>query len=200
MLDAFQAVHDFEIAISDYTGAPYVVTTNSCTMALLLAFAWHKRNGGYQVGIPQRTYPSVPMSAYHAGLKVRYEDIGWVGVYNILCTDIWDCAKRFTSDMYAAGKVQCVSFHAAKLLKIGQGGAILHDDPLADEWYRRSRFDGRAEGIPTKDDEYHFPGWHCYMSPDAAARGLWLLQSYPEHMPDQEPHQYPDMSVWRWQE
>ena len=157
--------------------------------------------------MPRQTYPSVPMSAYHLGLSITWNNINWQEkIPRVYMIDhgwakvhfVWDCAKRFTSGMYVTSQIQCVSFHAAKLLKIGQGGAILHDDPLADEWYRRARFDGRKEGILTKDDEYHFPGWHCYMSPDAAARGLWLLQSYPEHVPDQEPHEYPDMSKWEW--
>ena len=199
MIDAFKVVRDFEQAISEYTGAPYVVTTNSCTMALLLAFKlWEQDGEGGPLQIPSKTYPSVFMSAYHAGLAVEAVDMEWEGVYRIHPTNIWDCAKRFTSGMYIHGQVQCVSFHAAKLLKIGQGGAILHDDPYTDEWYRRMRFDGRAEGVATKDDSYEEPGYHCYLSPDAAARGLWLMQSYPKDVPDQEMCEYPDMSKWRW--
>ena len=111
---------------------------------------------------------------------------------------IWDCAKRFTSGMYISGQVQCVSFHIAKHLKLGQGGAILHDDAEADVWYRIARFDGRTEGIATKDDTYPIPGWHCYLSPDVAARGLWLMDTYPKDVPDQEMHEYPSMSFYRW--
>jgi hypothetical protein len=61
------------------------------------------------------------------------------------------------------------------------------------------RFDGRTEGVETKDDTYEEPGYHCYLSPDAAARGLWLMQSYPKHMPDQEMHEYPRMDLWSGQ-
>lgn len=196
-MDAFRVVRDFEKAISEYTGAPYVVTTNSCTMALLLAFKWWEfENGSSPVQIPMRTYPSVFMSAYHAGLEIKAVDYDWNGTYKMPPSNIWDCAKRFTSGMYVPGEVMCVSFHAAKLLKIGQGGAILHDDTGVDNWYRRMRFDGRTEGVETKDDTYEAPGYHCYLSPDAAARGLWLMQSYPKHMPDQEMHEYPRMDEW----
>ena len=195
LIDAFRVVRDFEEAIGIYTGARYVVTVNSCTMALLLAFDWYRRmENGFDVVLPAKTYPSVPMSAIHAGLKVKYEHREWEGVYPVPPSRIWDCAKRFTSGMYVPGQVQCVSFHAAKLLKIGQGGAILHDNPVADEWYRRARFDGRREGVATKDDEYTFPAWHCYLSLDMSARGLWLMQSYPKDVPDQEMHDYPDLS------
>jgi dTDP-4-amino-4,6-dideoxygalactose transaminase len=199
MIDAHQVTKDFEKAIADYTGAPYVVTTNSCTMALLLALAWYNKNGGELVAMPSRTYPSVPMSAYHAGLEVEFVNEKWSGVYLITPCKVWDCAKRFTSGMYVAHQVQCVSFHAAKLLKIGQGGAILHDDPVADEWYRRMRFDGRTEGVPTSMDTFYEPGWHCYLSPDSAARGLWLMQHYPKDMQDDPPVDYPDMSKYKWQ-
>jgi dTDP-4-amino-4,6-dideoxygalactose transaminase len=201
MVDAFRTVRDFEKAISEYTGAPYVVAVNSCTMALLLAFRWYFENGGESVNLPSVTYPSVYMSAHYAGLRIESTDFEWDGVYCCYPSRIWDCAKRFTGNMYIPGQVQCVSFHIAKHLKLGQGGAILHNDVVADRWYRLMRFDGRTEGVATKDDEYSQPGYHCYMSPDVAARGLWLMQSYPKYVPDQEMHDYPDMSRWftAWQ-
>lgn len=34
---------DFEAAVANYCGAPFAVATSSCTMALLLACAWHVR-------------------------------------------------------------------------------------------------------------------------------------------------------------
>ena len=37
MSKSFQVVRDFEAALCEYTGAPYAVAVNSCTMALLLA-------------------------------------------------------------------------------------------------------------------------------------------------------------------
>jgi dTDP-4-amino-4,6-dideoxygalactose transaminase len=201
-MDAYRVVKDFERAVAEYTGAPYVVAVNSCTMALLLAFAWDKKWGQYKIEMPSRTYPSVPMSARHAGLEVVFKDYDWQAKeprhYQMEPSFIIDSAKRFTSNMFRQNHVHCVSFHAAKLLKIGQGGAILHDDKDADAWYRRMRFDGRTEGMPTADDSYDEPGYHCYMSPDSAARGLWLMQSYPKDMPDQEAHHYPDMSRWAW--
>jgi dTDP-4-amino-4,6-dideoxygalactose transaminase len=41
-LNAFQVVRDFEKAVAEYTGAPYCVAVNSCTMALLLACKYLK--------------------------------------------------------------------------------------------------------------------------------------------------------------
>jgi dTDP-4-amino-4,6-dideoxygalactose transaminase len=198
-MNPFQVVKDFERAVGEYTGAPYCVTVNSCTAALLLALEWERRwfPDSIKLIIPSITYPSVPMSAKHAGWDVMFEDIDWMGAYPIEPTAVWDCAPRFTSKMYVNGQIQCVSFHAKKHLKIGQGGAILHDNPIADDWLRRARFDGRTEGIPTAEDTYTFVGHHCYMSPDDAARGLWLLSSYPKYVTDLPRDNYPNLKE-RW--
>jgi len=78
--------------------------------------------------------------------------------------------------------MQCVSFHHTKRLGIStHGGAILHDNPEADAWLRRARFDGRAEGIAPKDDTGIIRGWHCYMTPPTAAEGLLRLSCLPRY-------------------
>jgi dTDP-4-amino-4,6-dideoxygalactose transaminase len=198
MADAFQVTRDFEKAISEYTGAPYVVAVNSCSNALLISFLWYWEMGGKIVNIPSKTYPSVPMGARHAGLDVAYVHKEWKGGYECYPSNIWDYACRFTSGMYVSGDIQCVSFHAKKLLKIGQGGAILHDNEEADIFFRAMRFDGRTEGVLTNEDTYPLCGYHCYMSPPDASRGLWLIQDYPQYMPDIPTADYPDMSRWSW--
>lgn len=201
-MEAFDVVRAFEVKVAQYTGAPYCVAVNSCTAALFLCFLWEKNHLSKSISMPAKTYPSVPMSAHHAGLEVEYRDEKWSGSY-IMYTEpvlhhIWDCAKRFTSEMFVANTMMCLSFHARKMLPIGSGGAILHDNPHADEWFRRMRFDGRKEGVPTKDDTYSEPGYHCYMLPEQAARGLHLMTWYPKTMPDQAMDDYPDMSKFQW--
>ena len=190
-MNPFQVVKDFEAALCEYTGAPFAVTTTSCTMALLLACAYHKVE---TVDIPERTYVSVPQSIIHAGGKVTFRDVGWAGLYQLWPYPIWDSARRFTSDMYARGAFVCLSFHWSKTLGLGQGGAILHDDQEADSWLRRARFDGRTEGVAPKDDDIQFPAWHCYMSPETAAQGLMRLALLPEHNDDLPNDDYPDLS------
>lgn len=190
MSDAYQVVRDFEAGLCEYTGAPYVVTTNSCTMALFLACERHQVE---RVEIPRHTYVSVPMSIIHAGGSVAFRDEDWRGVYQLKPYPIWDAARRFTSGMYTGG-MMCVSFHAAKILGIEQGGAILHDDPYADVWLRRARFDGRTEAVHPADDTFDMMGWHCYMSPSVAAQGLLKLYSLPAHNADLPKDDYPDLS------
>lgn len=183
---------DFEAALCEYTGAPYAVAVNSCTMALLLACAYHRVSN---VNIPRRTYVSVPMSIMHAGGTVSFRDEGWVGAYRLYPYPIWDAARRFRRDMWHdTGGFVCVSFHWSKPLGIQQGGAILHGGMAADAWLRRARFDGRAEGVAPKDDVFPMLGWHCYMSPEVAAEGLMRLSLLPDCPPDKPNDDYPDLS------
>ena len=209
-MNAYQVVRDFEKALCDYTGAKYAVTTNSCTMALLLATKYcidDARAKGLwniplppQISIPKRTYVSVPQSIIHAGGQPVFRDENWIGRYQLKPLPVWDCARSFTSPMAnwvhggAAPIMLCVSFHATKILGDTQGGAILHDNDEADAWLRRARFDGRTEGVAPKDDTFKHLGWHCYMSPDVAARLMLKLSVLPKHNEPLPNDDYPDLS------
>lgn len=206
---------DFERALCDYTGAPHAVAVNSCTMALLLAVVWHLRHaiGGLshihdvttwqdapRIEIPKRTYISVPMSIIHAGGRPTFRDEDWKGAYQLKPLPVWDSARWFTKDMYiggvlpASGTMMCVSFHASKTLGLEQGGAILHDNPEADAWLRRARFDGRTEGVAPKDDTFNMIAWHAYMNPSTAAQGILRLHSLPRHNEPLPNDEYVDLS------
>ena len=199
MTDPYQVVRDFEQALGEYTGAPYVVTVDSCTNALFLCCKYFLRPiFEFRViapfEIPERTYVSVPMAILHAGGQVHFRDEEWSGAYRLMPYPIWDCAKRFTRKMYHGfGSFECLSFHWQKILGIGRGGAILTDDAEAAAWFRRARFDGRTEGVAPKDDQVMM-GWHCYMTPEQAAEGLTRLSFLPKDNPDQPCDNYPDLS------
>ena len=213
MTNPHAVTRDFEAALCEYTHAKYAVAVTSCTMALLLATKWAlERCDAYHfptsqeairwlkapahsVEIPKRTYISVPMSIIHVGARPVFRDEEWKGMYQLKPLPVWDAARRFTSGMYVPGTFQCVSFHWAKTLAISQGGAILHDDPEADVWLRKARFDGRTEGVAPKDDTFDVLGWHCYVSPSLAAEGLMRLSLLPEHNEDLPNDPYPDLSL-----
>lgn len=210
-----QVTKDFEEALCAYTGARYAVAVNSCTAALMLAVAWHLRDHSYadslaygglrrpaewfdrkEISIPKRTYVSVPQAIIHAGGRPVFRDQNWHAFYRLEPLPVWDCARCFTGDMYGSpGQFQCVSFHAAKILGDTQGGAILHDNAEADEWLRRARFDGRAEGVAPKDDHDLIIGYHCYISPDVSARLLNRLHFLPARNECLPPDDYPDLST-----
>lgn len=184
---AYKVVEDLEAALAEYTGAPYVVTVTSCTMALLLAFKWCHRGVDEDrrplVEVPVRTYVSVPMSLIHAGYRPIFRDYTWYGMYRLNPLPVWDSARMFTSGMYDThpGDFICLSFHMTKTLGDTQGGAILTDNKEAAEYFKRMRFDGRTQGVAVKDDEIAEVGYHCYMSPDVAARLLFRLSALPRH-------------------
>jgi len=203
-MNPHQVTRDFEGMLCAYTGAPYAVAVNSCTMALTLAVAWHLRDAQnnevvehrFPITIPKRTYVSVPQAIIHAGGRPVFEDREWLGSYRLDPLDVWDCARYFTSGMYRYPDVfLCVSFHASKTLGLEQGGAILHDNAEADAWFRRARFDGRAEGVAPKDDTGIIVGWHCYLNPSTAAQGILKLHSLPRHNAPLPNDPYPDLST-----
>lgn len=202
MSNPFQVVKDFERALCAYTGAPFAVTTTSCTDALKLAVNWHLKDRLAQqahgddfpwarphIDIPKRTYVGVPMAIIHAGGRPTFRDEEWRGAYQLKPLEVWDCARWFTSRMYLklengdriGDQMLCVSFHWSKTLGIQQGGAILHDDPEADRWLRMARFDGRQEGVAPKDQKEWIIGHHAYMAPETAAAGLVRLRNLPRH-------------------
>ena len=206
----YEVVTRFERALCKYTGARFACAVNSCTAALLLAVAWHLKNPPYispylsqhnwtdRVGIeiPKRTYVSVPMSIIHAGGRPTFRDEDWIGAYQLQPLPVWDCARRFTSGMYIAGQFQCVSFAASKILGIEQGGAILHDDAKAQEWFQAMKFDGRKPGTMPAPDTIIGIGHHCLMTPSVAAQGLLRLHHLPRHNEDLPHFLYPDLSTF----
>ena len=178
----YKIVKMFEEEVAHYTGAPYAVSVNSCTNGLFLACKYMGVEG-QTVTIPSRTYLSPPQSIIQAGGNLQLEDIKWKGIYQLKPFPIYDAAKRFTSDMYIPGTHMCLSFHIKKHLKIGKGGMILTDDIKAVEYFRKARYEGRSE-VPYHEDVIEEEGWNMYMTPEQAARGLMLMQNYPQSVAD----------------
>ena len=200
-----QSVHkiteEFERALSEYTGSPYVVCVDNASNALFLALYYEKVQGQV-ITIPNRTYPSVPCEIIHAGGKVEFEILKTetlTGAYQLKPTKVWDSALRFTADMYISGTHMCLSFTGPyKHLKLSKGGAILTDSKEAYEWFKRARFSGRRE-CSYHEDNLDMLGWNFYMIPELATRGLQLMTSYwnsdgtKKQNPDLE-LRYPDLS------
>lgn len=182
----YKIVKMFEEELSEYTGAPYVVTVDSCTNALFLCCKYLQVK---EVTIPSKTYLSVPMSIMHAGGEVVFDKSEavnhWVGQYKLEPYPIYDSAKRLTSGMYESESFMCLSFHMKKHLNIGKGGAILTDNKEAYEWFKKARYEGRSEKF-YKEDSIEQLGWNMYMTPQQAAQGLCLMQNYPKHKEDQQ--------------
>lgn len=166
---------------------------------------------------PSRTFVSAPMMAIHAGFSVCFEPESDVwrnqGFYRVIPLPVWDAAiglrrglfphlheltphQRFgaTPSMEQA-TVVCLSFQHRKQLPIGRGGMVLTDNAKLASWCRRARFFGRHEVPIEEETGPELIGWHMYMEPERAARGLALLM----HLEDNPPIpdiRYPDLSKY----
>lgn len=184
----------FEQALSEYTGAPYVVAVDNCSSALLLALLYEGVKGK-TIKIPERTYMSVPCMIKFAGANVAFYPTRSKikGEYLLEGTKVYDSALRFTSGMFRKGYFQCLSFSGPfKHLKLGKGGAILTDNKEAYEWFKRARNSGRNE-CSYHEDNFTQLGFNFYMLPEIAAKGLGLMRGMPKHNEDLE-LPYPDLS------
>jgi dTDP-4-amino-4,6-dideoxygalactose transaminase len=202
----YKITEEFEKALSDYTGAPYVVSLDNMSNALFLSLYYEKNISKTitkeKITIPSRTYPSVPCEIIHAGLKVEFEEVKGTtitGCYNLKGSNVWDSALRFTSDMYIPKSYMCISFTGPyKHFKLSKGGAILTDDYQSYLWFKRARYSGRRESS-YHDDYFDMLGWNFYMMPELAARGLLLMNQFynmdgtKKHNQDLE-LPYPDLS------
>lgn len=177
----FKVVSMFEEEVCEYTNAPYAVAVDSCTNALFLCCKYLEVK---EVTIPCKTYLSVPQSVINAGGTVVFENLDWKGIYQLKPYPIYDCAKRFTSDMYIPGTFMCLSFHVKKHLStLGKGGMILTDNKESIKWFKKARYEGRSEKNYDEDDISSI-GWNMYMTPQQSAHGLSLMLNYPKDVPD----------------
>jgi dTDP-4-amino-4,6-dideoxygalactose transaminase len=202
----YKITEDFEKALSDYMGAPYVITVDNMSNALFLALYYEKNVKQSittdSITIPSRTYPSVPCEIIHAGLKVNFEPVEGKtikGMYQLKGSNVWDSALSFTADMYKPEQHICVSFTGPyKHFKLSKGGAILTDSLEAYHWFKRARYSGRRE-CSYHDDYLDMIGWNFYMMPELAVRGMLLMNQFynldgsKKHNQDLE-LPYPDLS------
>jgi dTDP-4-amino-4,6-dideoxygalactose transaminase len=197
-MNPYKVVEDFEEAIAKYAGSKYAVAVDSCTNALTLCCDYFKVK---EVEIPKHTYVSVPQSIIHAGGSVKFiDDDDWqfTGMYQLFPYPIWDSARLCTSGMHVKDQFECLSLHWGKTFNLGQGGVILHDDPKAQEYFKKARWDGRTAGKVPKNDEIEFIGRHCPMSPRDAADALTRLHFLPKHnAPLPEEKGYADLSTFK---
>jgi dTDP-4-amino-4,6-dideoxygalactose transaminase len=183
----------FERRLSEYTGSPYVVAVDRCTNALILCMEYFKYKD-QSLNIPSHTYLSVPMSLINYGYKINFRHEEWKGHYRIGDTNVYDYAVGFEKNMYVSGQIQCLSFQQKKRLSIGKGGAILLDNFDMYEKLKRMRHDGRNSAIPTALDNNIIMGYHMYMSPDEASKGILLLNQLSENYSNGSWKDYPNIS------
>ena len=183
---SFKALFDFESALAEYTGAPYVVVTDGCTHAIELCMRYENIK---ECQFSAYTYLSVPMSLTHLGVEYTMTDELWTGEYQFRNTRIWDSARRLEPGMYRPGAMQCLSFGWTKPLQLGKVGAILLDDYEAYRKFSRQRSDGRDLNIPWEKETDLILGWHYCPTLELCVKGIELLSIVE---PKSQPGIYPD--------
>lgn len=201
--DAREIISIFEKKVADFAGSKYAVSVDCCSHAIFLCLMYLKHIG--EIGeiyspliiIPKHTYVSVPMQINNAGLVYKFDEIEWSGMYQLRPTRIYDAAVRWTKGMYVGNDaLQIASFQIKKRVPIGKGGMIYTDDKDACEWLKLARYDGRDLSLPYDHPNHiKMKGWHYYMTPEDAARGILLMDSIPEINDDSGGNKnYPDLS------
>jgi hypothetical protein len=175
--DPREIVEMFEKKLAKFSGSKFCVLTDSATSAIMLCLARRALNQKKEISIPVNTYVSVAMQILLSGNELSFRKEKWSGIYEIGDTGILDGAGRFAPGMYEGGdKLQVLSFQIKKRLPIGKGGAILTDSQEDAHWLKLASYDGRD--LKSKyDSQEHVTqlGWHCYMTPEDAARGILLM-------------------------
>jgi dTDP-4-amino-4,6-dideoxygalactose transaminase len=191
----YKILEDFENLLSEYTGAPYVVLTDSCTHAIELCLRHQKWQG--PVILPCHTYISILMTMHKLGLEIYWDkEYKWDYEYRISPTNIWDSARAFDKNMHKPGRWQCVSFGWDKRLAIGHGGAILLDKRTDYISLKSMAYDGRHLHIsPWQKQTTWYLGFHYNMRLEDAARGIDML-THADEMPNfkSQKRTYPNIS------
>lgn len=181
--DPREVVDLFEKKVADFAGAKYAVSVDCCTNGMFLSLKYLQSIGelltNTELTIPKRTYISAAMLIKHAGNHVSYEDIEWSGLYQIKPTRVWDSAVRWTKNMYVGNNaLQVISFQIKKRIPIGRGGIILTNEEAAYRWLKLASYDGRDLTLPYTDPNHiSMIGYHMYMTPEDAARGIILIDA-----------------------
>ena len=187
--DPWDWVTHFENAIARYAGAKHAIACDSNTNAIRLLIYYFKdvlADGGvpkdYNWNIPKNTYVSVPNQLILSGCKFKFIDKQWDNMYRIGSSPIIDAAVCLKESMFKDNHVyredcMVLSFHHRKIIQIGKGGMILTNDDKLNDWLRPMIYDGRRKYITYDTDEFQCVGWHMYMTPEDAKKGLELFHS-----------------------
>ena len=87
----------------------------------------------------------------------------------------------------------CLSFQYKKHLSLGRGGMILTDDKESAILLKKMSYDGRLPDIPWREQNIDTMGYHYYMTPEIAERGVnqffnamtskpkkWTVEDWPD--------------------
>lgn len=177
---SFSAISKFEKEICKFYGAPYAVAVDCCTHGIELCLRQQKISS---YTVPKRTYISVPFLADKLGISFQWKDEKWQDYYYLGNTNIIDAAVLWEKNSYIPNTFMCLSFQFRKHLNLGRGGMILTDNKKAAIELKKMSYDGRLPDVPWREQNIKSVGYHYYMTPETAERGLKKLQKAIETKP-----------------
>ena len=189
---SFKVINDFEQKIAHWYGSPYAVAVDCCTHAVELCLRYKKIK---KFTVPPNTYPSIPNLAKKIGIEFEWKEEDWKDYYYLGGTNIIDAAVLWKKHSYIPGTLMCLSFQYQKHLSLGRGGMILLDDKEAKDELKKMSYDGRDPDIPWREQNISTIGYHYYMTPETAQRGLEKLPEAIKTKPkDWKLEEWPDLS------
>lgn len=189
---SFDKVDKFEKCVSEYFNSPYGVATDSCTHAIELCL---RLNNSNNIKFPKQTYVGVVQLGFKLNLNWSFADIKWKDFYFIENTNIIDAAVLWKKNSYIKDTFMCLSFQFQKHLNIGRGGMILTDNINNYKALKKMSYDGRMRNIPWREQNIDSFGYHYYMPPESAVKGIDLFNKKKDLLPKKWSYEdYPDLS------
>ena len=189
---SFEKVNQFENVISEFFNSPYGIAVDSCTHALELCLRLTNANN---IKFPKHTYVGVPQLGFKLNLNWSFEVVKWKDFYYINNTNIIDAAVLWRENAYMQGTFMCISFQFQKHLNIGRGGIILTDDKRSYELLKKMSYDGRIRDKPWRNQNIDCIGYHYYMPPEDAEKGIKIFNEKKNLNPKAWTYlDYPDLS------
>lgn len=195
-MSEFKPIFEFEKMVADYFSAPYAVATDCCTHALEMCL---QINSQEKVICPKKTYISVPFMLKKIQRDFEFVTKKWKGYYHLTPTII-DAATYWKRGGYIANTKMCISFHIKKHINVGRGGMILLDDEESYKKLMKMRYDGRSiyENVFYKDENISEIGYHYYMTPETAKKGIKTFKNKKDIKPIEISYKdYSDVSKFK---
>ena len=177
----FNTITEFEEEVAKFFGAPYAVAVDCCTHGVELSLRLTKAT---KITSPFRTYISIPFLADKLNIKLEWKKEDWVDSYYL--TDwVIDAAVLWKRDSYIPNTLMSISFQFQKHLSLGRGGMILCDNESDAKMLKKMSYDGRLPDSPWREQDIETMGYHYYMTPETAQKGLDKLKDAIETEPKQ---------------
>lgn len=178
----FNTITEFEVEVAKFFGSPYAVAVDCCTHGIELCL---RLTNTSKINVPNRTYISIPFLADKLGIELEWRNDSWEDYYTLNYDDkrIIDAAVLWKKDSYIPNTMMSISFQFQKHLSLGRGGMILCDNEVDAKMLKKMSYDGRLPNTPWREQDIDTMGYHYYMTPETAQKGLDKLKSAIESEP-----------------